>query len=77
MSSAPGAGYHQSGPPAAEALVVLEPVLGHAQPPPPDQQLPTRRTIGVLVQIPQYVAQVDEVQPLLPADVVGPLQGMQ
>jgi len=27
--------------------------------------------------MPHYVAQVDEVQPLLPADVVGPLQGLQ
>jgi hypothetical protein len=25
----------------------------------------------------QYVAQVDEVQSLLPVDVVGPLQGLQ
>ena len=75
--SAPGDGYHRSGPPATGALLGFQPVPGHAQPPPPDQQLPTPRTIGVLVPMPQYVAQVDKVQPLLPADVVGPLQGRQ
>ena len=77
ITSTPGTGYHRSGPSATGALVVLQPVLVHAQPPPLDQQLPTPRTIGVLVPMPQHVAQVDEVQPFLPADVVGPLQGLQ
>lgn len=69
--------HHRDGPPATGALVALQPGPGHAQPSPPDQHLSTPRTVGVLVPMPQYVAQADEVQPLLLADVVGPLQGVQ
>jgi hypothetical protein len=69
--------HQRNSPPAARTLVALQPVLSRAQFPPSDQQLATRRTIGVLVPMAQHVAQVDEVQPFLPADVVGPLQGVQ
>jgi hypothetical protein len=69
--------YDWDGPPTPRALLALQPVPGHPQPPALDQQLATRRTIGVLVPMPQHVAQVDEVQPLLSADFVGPFQDVQ
>ena len=53
-SQVPRSSRHQrDDPPAMGALLVLQPVLGHAQSPPTDQQLPTPRTIGVLVPNPQ------------------------